>query len=91
MKTTIQLQYPVQDPHGIQIKELKMRRLKVLDRLFMEELEKAGKSDTEKDIKLFATLCEVEEATIQELDFSDFEKVQKAFIDFLPKTKTQEA
>jgi hypothetical protein len=39
-------------------------------------------SDEEKEIRLFANLCEVTPNIIEELDESDYANLQKAYMDF---------
>ena len=38
--------------------------------------------DEEKEIRLFANLCEVQPSIIEELDESDYATLQKAYMDF---------
>ena len=76
---TIELKYPV-DSSGKSINTLTMRRSKVKDRLVVAKMKSA--SDEEKEIRLFANLCEVEQKIIEELDESDYATLQKAYMDF---------
>lgn len=78
-KTVIALEYPV-TANGIETNKLTMRRPKVRDMLVGE---KKKQSDAEKEIQLFANLCEVDPGVIGELDMKDYGEVQKAYQDFL--------
>ena len=49
----------------------------------MLSVESAQISDAEKEINLFANLCEVTPEALMELDMSDYAKLQKAYQDFL--------
>jgi len=75
----IELNTPVTSA-GVEIKELKMREPKVRDMLAAE---KAGKGAAVQEIAMFAALCEVEPAVIEELSMKDYKKVQEAYQDFL--------
>ena len=75
---TIKLNYPIElsgTTHG----ELTMRRSKIKDRLLVAKLKT---SDEEKEIRLFANLCEVEPKVIEELDESDYSNLQKIYLGF---------
>ena len=76
---TIELKYPVESA-GQNIDNLTMRRSKVKDRLVVAKMKSA--SDEEKEIRLFANLCEVQPSIIEELDESDYATLQKAYMDF---------
>lgn len=65
---------------GVQIKSLRLRRPKVRDML---SVEKNAQSDAEKEINLFANLCEVPPDSLLDLDMADYAKLQKAYQDFL--------
>lgn len=75
----IELKYEIESG-GQTYKELRMRRSKVKDRLVVAKMKSA--SDEEKEIRLFANLCEVEPKIIEELDESDYATLQKAYMDF---------
>ena len=79
MTTAIELAYPV-SVSGIETNELYMRRPRVRDMLVGE---KKNKSDAEKEILLFANLCEVDPEVIESLDMQDYGKLQQAYQDFL--------
>ena len=75
----IKLNYPVESD-GTNIADLNMRRSKVKDRLIVAKMKNS--SDEEKEIRLFANLCEVAPNIIEELDESDYANLQKAYMDF---------
>ncbi|MDA7705130.1 phage tail assembly protein [Rickettsiales bacterium] len=75
----IELKYEIESG-GQTYKKLSMRRSKVKDRLVVAKMKSA--SDEEKEIRLFANLCEVSPNIIEELDESDYTNLQKAYMDF---------
>lgn len=75
----IELKYEIESG-GQTYKKLSMRRSKVKDRLIVAKMKSA--SDEEKEIRLFANLCEVQPLIIEELDESDYATLQKAYMDF---------
>ena len=75
----IELNYPIESD-GTNITDLNMRRSKVKDRLIVAKMKNS--SDEEKEIRLFANLCEVAPNIIEELDESDYANLQKAYMDF---------
>jgi len=79
MSTSIELKYPI-SVDGVNVKLLKLRRPKVRDMLGVEA---AKVSDAEKEINLFANLCEVTPEALMDLDMADYAKLQKAYQDFL--------
>ena len=76
---TIELKYPV-EATGETLNSLTMRRSKIKDRLLVAKMKTA--SDEEKEIRLFANLCEVEPKVIEELDESDYSNLQKVYLGF---------
>ena len=76
----IKLNYPI-NSEGKTISNLSMRRSKVKDRLIVSKMKNS--SDEEKEINLFANLYEVPANIIEELDASDYAKLQKRYISFL--------
>ncbi len=76
---TIELKYPV-EATGETITNLTMRRSKIKDRLLVAKMKTA--SDEEKEIRLFANLCEVEPKVIEELDEADYSSLQKVYLGF---------
>lgn len=79
MNNKIILKYPVQ-LNGVEYKELTMRRSKVADRLAVAAMR--DKSDEEKEITLFANLCDVAPDVIRELDEADYPALQKVYMGF---------
>ncbi|MDA0902554.1 MAG: phage tail assembly protein [Proteobacteria bacterium] len=79
MIQTIKLKYSLESD-GQTYKELNMRRSKVKDRLLVSKMKSAP--DEEKEIRLFANLCEVTPSVIEELDESDYANLQKAYMGF---------
>ena len=79
--TKIKLDHPVQ-ADGRAVTSLAMRRPKVRDERDARRI--AGDDDTEREIVLFANLCEVAPETIHELDLGDYRKLVRAFMDFFP-------
>ncbi len=76
---TIELNYPV-EATGETFTNLTMRRSKIKDRLLVAKMKNV--SDEEKEIRLFANLCEVEPKVIEELDESDYSNLQKVYLGF---------
>jgi hypothetical protein len=76
---TIELKYPV-EATGETFTNLTMRRSKIKDRLLVAKMKTA--SDEEKEIRLFANLCEVEPKIIEELDEADYSNLQKVYLGF---------
>ncbi len=83
----IKLQFPV-TIDGAEYNELSMRRSKVKDRLAVASLKG---SDEEKEIRLFANLCEVSPEVVQELDEVDYANVQKVYMSFFDSAATSGA
>ena len=80
----IKLEYPVKIDETTYT-ELTMRRGKVKDRLAVSVMKT---TDEEKEISLFANLCEVSPAVIKELDETDYTKVQKVYMGFFGSAAT---
>ena len=76
---TIELKYPV-EATGETLTNLTMRRSKIKDRLLVAKMKNV--SDEEKEIRLFANLCEVEPKVIEELDEADYSNLQKVYLGF---------
>lgn len=74
----IELKYPLQLA-GVPVKVLRMRRPKVIDMLAIDT---AG-PESQKEVRLFANLCEVPPEALQELDLADYRSLQKAYQGFL--------
>lgn len=77
--TTIELKHPI-TLNGIEVSQLNLRRPKVRD---VRAADKAGSTDSEREIWLFANLCEATPEAIEELDMADYLQVQRAYQDFL--------
>ncbi len=75
----IELKYPV-EVTGQSYDKLSMRRSKIKDRLLVAKMK--TNSDEEKEIRLFANLCEVEPKVIEELDEADYSNLQKVYLGF---------
>jgi len=73
---TIKLDYPI-TYEGTDITELtmKLRRLKVKDQLRVSDLE----SEAEKEVALFAGMCDQPQACLEELDLVDYARLQEAY------------
>lgn len=76
INTAINLKYPTLPTFPT----LHMRRPKVRDMLAAE---KSKGTDAEKEIVLFANLCEVTPAEIEALDMVDYQQLQQAYQGFL--------
>lgn len=75
----IQLKYPV-ELNGLTVDELSIRRPKVRDMLAAD---KSAGSEADKEIRMFANLCEVDPNVVEGLDLSDYSNLQKVYQDFL--------
>ena len=82
----IKLQYPIKIEETT-YEELTMRRSKVKDRLAVSVMKA---TDEEKEINLFANLCDVSPAVIKELDEVDYTKVQKVYMSFFGSNATSD-
>lgn len=80
-KTAIVLSRPV-TVDGEEVARLEMRRAKVRDSRDAQK-QAAGKTAADVDIALFANLCEVSTEVIEELDISDYMRVQEAYGAFM--------
>ena len=69
----IKLTYPV-TIDGTEYSELTMRRSKVKDRLAVSSM---TASDEQKEIRLLANLCNVPPQVLEELDETDYARLQK--------------
>lgn len=85
---TIELNFPVK-VDGIESSVLQMRRPKVKDQLFFEK-RGAGMSDAEREIRLFANLCDIAPNDIEALDMMDYAKLSKQYQDFLSPEPEEE-
>ncbi len=78
-KVMIELSYPVVID-ATEVKVLQMRRPKVADVIL---LQKQQDEEAEKEIKLFANLCEVSPDDIRQLDMMDYGKLQEQYGNFM--------
>lgn len=76
---TINLQHPV-IVSGQEYTKLNMRRPKVRDQIAAE---KASGTDSDKEVQMFANLCEVSAEVIHELDLLDYTNLGKGYQSFL--------
>ena len=88
MNNTIKLKFPV-TTDGAEVAELTMRRSKVKDRLAIANMKE--KSDEDKEICLFANLCEVAPKVMHELDEIDYVNVQRVYMSFLDSAEISAA
>jgi hypothetical protein len=79
MNNSIKLKYPIM-VEGAKLENIQMRRPKVRDMLLAERL---SGSDAEKEINIFATLCELPPEVMEDLDVADYTQLQKVYQDFL--------
>lgn len=78
-KTKIKLTHPF-EVDGQRHEELCMRRAKVRDQ---QAAYRAGSTDAEREVRLFANLCEVAPEVIEEVDLADYQKLQETFEGFV--------
>jgi hypothetical protein len=81
---TIALTTPLKTKDGRTLESLSMREPKVRD---MRIAQKAGDA-ADQEITMFANLCEVTAADLDELNLPDYAKVQSAFRDFSGSAET---
>lgn len=74
----ITLEYPVEHG-GAKYTVVKVRRHKVRD---MRRAQGVKGSEADREIALFADLCEIPPEVIDELDFKDYEKIKERFESF---------
>lgn len=75
---TITLNHPI-TVSGVEMKSLQLRRPKVRDRLIVDKL---AASDAEKEVLPVANLAEIPREAVEDMDLSDYLKVQKRLTDF---------
>ena len=75
----LSLKYPVTHD-GTEYTELRMRRAKARD---SRDAQRGGGSSADSEIRLFANLCEVAPAVIEELDMADYMSLQRSYEAFL--------
>jgi len=79
MSAEVKLAHPV-EAEGRTLDRLLMRRPRVRDMLAAE---KRSGSDAEKEVAMFASLCEVAPSVIESLDLADYQALQEAYRGFL--------
>jgi hypothetical protein len=75
----IELSKPI-DVDGAKVSALRMREPTVQDQLAMDEMKG---SEANKELTMFANLCNVAPGDIKQLTLRDYKKVQKVFLAFL--------
>ncbi|MBE2896738.1 phage tail assembly protein [Pasteurellaceae bacterium HPA106] len=75
---TIALDVPFKDGEGNTVTELKIRRAKVVD---MREANRQGGNDADIEIALLARLTGLVPEDFNQMDMTDYFKLQKAFMD----------
>ena len=75
----IELKHPI-ERDGSKIEKLVMRGPKVRDLI---SAEKAGPSDSEREVYLLSDLCDVDEDVIKDLCLVDYTGLQKVYQNFL--------
>jgi hypothetical protein len=75
----VDLKHPIEIA-GAKVAVISLRRPKVKDMLAAE---KAGGSDAEKEIRIFANLAEQPPEVIESLDLADYAALQRAYQGFL--------
>jgi len=75
----ITLSYPVKMA-GAEVSVITMRRPKVRDMIVVS---KSAATDVEREVRMFANLCQVEPSAIEDMDMADYLKLQEAYSGFL--------
>lgn len=73
----VELDFPI-TVAGATVSVLSMRRPKVGDILVANRI----KDEVEKEVHIFANLCQLSPTDIHSLDFKDYKKLQEAFLGF---------
>ena len=81
----IKLSYPVKTG-STEIAEVSVRRPKVKDMLVSD---RTAKTDSEREIALFARLTGLNPEVIGEFDYADYKKVQKVYEGFLSMSESE--
>ena len=76
---TIKLTHPIEADGG-KVDALQLRRPVVRDMLAAD---KAAGSEAEKEVRMFASLCEVTSGVIEALDLTDYMTLQETYRGFL--------
>ncbi len=83
-KEIVDLKHPI-TINGAEVKQLEMRRPKVRDMLTAQ---KGKGTDADREVLMFANLCEQTPAVIEELDMADYQQLQETYSGFLNSPKT---
>ena len=78
-KVEIKLTEPV-EVNGERFEQLSIRAPRVRDLLMASKFDG---SDEEKEVRIFANLCEVPPEVVEELTIRDYQQLQKAYQGFL--------
>ena len=84
---TIKLTHPVEADGGT-VSALQLRRPRVRDMLAAD---KAAGSEAEKEVRMFANLCEVAPGVIEALDLADYTTLQETYKGFLSSARVTPA
>lgn len=84
---TIKLTHPVEADGGT-VSALQLRRPVVRDMLAAD---KAAGSEAEKEVRMFANLCEVAPGVIEALDLADYTTLQETYKGFLSSARVTPA
>lgn len=82
---TIKLTHPIEADGGT-VSALQLRRPVVRDMLAAD---KTAGSEAEKEVRMFANLCEVTPAVIEALDLTDYMALQETYRGFLSSGPTK--
>jgi hypothetical protein len=77
----VPLAYPV-TVDGLEVRALRIRRPKVRDELAAA---RSTGSNEEREVRLFASLCEVSPETVEALDMEDYRTLQEVYVSFLSR------
>ena len=80
---TIQLTHPIEADGGT-VSALQLRRPVVRDMLAAD---KTAGSEAEKEVRMFASLCEVTPGVIEALDLTDYMALQETYRGFLSSAR----
>lgn len=86
-KVEIFLHHPIKID-GVETKKLEMRRPVVRDRILAAR-NTGDKTDDEIDILMFASLLDISEESLHDMDLLDYEQCMDAFHGFLKKPGSQ--
>ena len=80
---TVTLDFPIM-VDGAEVKRLTMRRAKIRDRRLVS---KQGGDSVDQEIRLFSILCDIPEDALNEMDETDYLKLQGVYTSFLSGEK----